>query len=262
MKAKRPNNLAAWDAAEQTGRGRGFGSEYRPWLETRDLTYSQGMRCRLPVERRIVHTLSRAEKCAFLLFDWEPGVTDIYEQYALNPYETQCIAKELGYAHPRTGAGICVMSSDFVVHSNRNGVSLVRAFQIKASHKDAENARTKEKLEIERLYWEKKNIAWRVLYAEDFNPVLCNNLDFLLPYRHRPCSRQDLSYMHGLLLEVMETFSTTSVKSIEEANVPLPGGTTISAREALMILTGKKLVHFPVESHDITQAILSDFSPS
>ena len=66
------------------GRGAGSGKGYQPWLTVRDLP-SAGRSHRIWgfQTQRTHHLLSDLELATFFLFDWNPSVTDIREQYPL-----------------------------------------------------------------------------------------------------------------------------------------------------------------------------------
>ena len=94
MPIKRANDFAAYEDGERTGRGRGCGDRYQPWLRTSDVTHSNGSRCRMYSAKcgRVVHLLSHAEHKFFVYLDWLPEVVEIQEQFPLDPEETQAIA--------------------------------------------------------------------------------------------------------------------------------------------------------------------------
>ncbi len=69
--------------------GRGQGSDYKPFIYTRDVS-SQGRSHRLlgSKTRRLHHLLSDLELAIFLTLDWSPQVTDIREQFPMRVEDT------------------------------------------------------------------------------------------------------------------------------------------------------------------------------
>lgn len=83
------------------GRGKGSGKDYQPWLTVRDLP-SAGRSHRIWgfQTQRTHHLLSDLELAAFFLFDWNPSVTDIREQYPLRLEDTIELAAQARIRHP------------------------------------------------------------------------------------------------------------------------------------------------------------------
>ena len=166
------------------GRGQGTGAEYRPWLQIQDVP-SLGLAHRILglKTKRIHHFLSNQELRCFLMFEWMDEVIDIREQYPLLPLlETQSIAVNLGVKHPadpRSREPI-VMTTDFLVTFVHDGRQELLAFAVKAS-RDLYNPRVKEKLEIERRYWEKHAVRWEAITELQIPAVFVANLDIIRP---------------------------------------------------------------------------------
>ena len=85
------------DRRLKDGRGQGQGSDYKPFIYTRDVS-SLGRSHRLPGSktRRLHHLLSDLELAIFLTLDRSPHVTDIREQFPMRVEDTVRIAEELG----------------------------------------------------------------------------------------------------------------------------------------------------------------------
>ncbi|WP_000202886.1 TnsA endonuclease N-terminal domain-containing protein, partial [Vibrio sp. RC586] len=144
------------------GRGQGSGKDYQPWLTVRDLP-SAGRSHRIWgfQTQRTHHLLSDLELAAFFLFDWNPSVTDIREQYPLRLEDTIELAVQARIHHPEVRGQIQVMSTDFLVDTNKPELPRM-AIQVKTSS-DLSNPRTIEKLELERRYWALKEVPWYLL---------------------------------------------------------------------------------------------------
>lgn len=135
-------------------RGQGAGAEYKPWLTVHDVP-SRGVRVRVWgfKTKRLHHLLSMLEYRHFLMLEHDPEVVDIQEQYPLPLDLTKAIARELGVDHPWDRATGClvVMTTD-LVHTLRDGRRIACNLKYEAEQK---NARTKAKIRIEQLCWER-----------------------------------------------------------------------------------------------------------
>lgn len=162
------------------GRGSGSGKDYHPWLTVRDLP-SSGRSHRIwgCQTQRTHHLLSDLELAAFFLFDWNPIVTDIREQYPLRLEDTLKLAADVGIRHPEVGGQVQVMSTDLLVDTNKPTMPKM-AIQVKTST-DLFNPRTVEKLELERRYWEMKGIPWYLLTDKQIPKVVIKNIAWLYP---------------------------------------------------------------------------------
>lgn len=162
------------------GRGSGSGKDYHPWLTVRDLP-SSGRSHRIWgfQTQRTHHLLSDLELAAFFLFDWNSTVTDIREQYPLRLEDTLKLATDAGIRHPEVGGQVQVMSTDLLVDTNRPNTPRL-AIQVKTST-DLFNPRTIEKLELERRYWEMKEIPWYLLTERQIPKIVIKNIAWLYP---------------------------------------------------------------------------------
>lgn len=158
------------------GRGQGRGADYKPWLDVQQVP-SLGLseRIRGWKSNRVHHLFSQLEVNYFYALEWSESVTDIREQYPQRPLdETLDIAQACGFTHPtapsreyarplryRTTQPI-VMTTDFLVTVGQSmGVTEI-ARTVKPSGKLQEK-RILEKFEIERRYWENRNISWGIV---------------------------------------------------------------------------------------------------
>lgn len=166
---------------KKEGRGEGHGIDYKPWLTIQDVP-SKGRSSRIPSSKipREHHLLSDNERGIFLLLDWSDNVVDVREQFPLDRDITRRIAKEMGVAHPmdpRTRTDI-VMTTDFLV-DKRVGNKIIEIARSVKSKTDLDDPRTIEKQEIERRYWELKNIDWRMYIDTDIPEKRVENLRLL-----------------------------------------------------------------------------------
>jgi hypothetical protein len=117
----------------------------------------------------------------FYILEWSDFVTDIREQYPLIDYEeTVSIADSLGIKHPRddvSGAPY-VMSTDFLITVMVNGKERYLARTIKPAEY-LEDSRIIEKFEIERRYWENRNIDWAIVTESDISKQFARNVEWV-----------------------------------------------------------------------------------
>ncbi|TGU74584.1 transposase [Geomonas terrae] len=169
------------------GLGQGEGSLYRPFFYVRDVPSRGRSRMVLGLKTgRVHHYLSDLEYACHLLAEYEPSVAGIREQFALLEWEeTQEIADRFGIRHPiyPGTATPTVMTSDLVlslVKEKRPSVAVVcvKPFS-QVDPVNPKNSRTREKLFIEKVYWEKRGIPWQLLTEKEIPLVRAQNLDRL-----------------------------------------------------------------------------------
>lgn len=180
------------------GRGSGEGINYKPWLEIKDVP-SKGLSNRPKgwKTQREHQLLSNLELYAFFIFEWSDSIIDIREQYPLDRNVTIELAENSGIKHPvyrgknvknneETGEEVPeVMTTDFLVTvKSEEGIKYV-ALAVKPSL-DLEDKRTVEKLEIERLFWETKNIEWGIITEKEYDDNFTYNMDWFHPCRELP----------------------------------------------------------------------------
>lgn len=168
------------------GRGNGIGKAYIPWITIQDVA-SLGRVTRVKGVKtgRQHELLSDMERNYFYLLEFSNDVVDIREQYPLLPLEdTLTIAMELGISHPKdpkTNEPI-VMTTDFLITEERDGKYAETARTIKTKD-DLLNKRIIEKFEIERVYWQKKEIDWGIVTENEIDKVIAHNISFVQGYK-------------------------------------------------------------------------------
>jgi len=186
--AKRPRNTnqAVIDKRTKAGRGQGRGAEYTPWLHIQDVP-SNGLVHRIKgwKTHREHHFLSTLECEYFYALEWSLTVSDIREQYPLLPQaETLAIAQTCGFRHPadpRTKEPI-VMTTDFVITVAQNRLQSVEYVRTVKPSTQLQSKRTLEKLEIERRYWQARNMDWAIVTEHEIPKVLSKNVELLHGY--------------------------------------------------------------------------------
>lgn len=186
-KRQRKTNRAVIDKRIREGRGQGKGTEYTPWLHIQDVP-SHGLAHRVKgwKTQREHHLLSTLECDYFYVLEWSPLVCDIREQYPLLPLtETLAIAEACGFRHPtdpKTKEPI-VMTTDFVITIVRDMRDVDCARAIKPSNQ-LQSERVLEKLEIERRYWQARQIDWSIVTEREIPRTLARNVKLLHNYLH------------------------------------------------------------------------------
>jgi hypothetical protein len=136
--------------------------------------------------------------------DWSESVCDIREQYPLLPLEeTQEIAEQCGFTHPTNPATqqSVVMTTDFLITIKGKNSEIEHARAIKPSS-ELKSSRTLEKLEIERLYWEKRGTNWGIVTEIDIPEVFVKNINWV----HRLYERDDLKPLSQADIVRIESF--------------------------------------------------------
>lgn len=130
------------------------------------------------------HLLSDIEYAHFLISEGSDSVIDIREQFPLNRDETLKISRELAVRHPRAPGSKTyeVMTSDFVLTLFKDGCRRLIVFAVKPSEDLEERyIRIKEKLVIEKRYWESRGIEWVLTTEKKLPKILVRNIQWLRP---------------------------------------------------------------------------------
>jgi len=167
------------------GRGLGIKENYKPWIRIQDVP-STGRSSRIKGIKtgRKHELLSDMERNYFYILEYSDKIQDIREQYPLLPLdETVIIAKELGIEHPKdpkTKENI-VMTTDFIITMTSGG-NLIEVARTIKSKDDLLDRRILEKFEIERIYWERKNIDWGIVTENEIDKTIAHNISYIHNY--------------------------------------------------------------------------------
>lgn len=200
------------------GRGQGTGKDYKPWITIHDLA-SKGVVSRVQgrTTERVHHLLSKNETAFFYVLDASDKVIDIREQYPLLPVtETVEIAEMLGYRHPRDVVSKFpyVMTTDFVVTISQGNV----ARSVKLSS-ELEKARVLEKLEVERVYWDRRGIEWRIVTEKEIDFQKAANLEWIYRSWYYPEMLPKGQAADEITTFFLELFETTKLPVTEIARI-------------------------------------------
>jgi hypothetical protein len=168
------------------------GGVYRPYLTVRKVNKvgrRHWLRCLR--QKRDVHLLSDGESRSYTILLWMPGNVAVMEQYALDIDETCEIAEELGFIHPRNHVTneAYVMTTDFVTQqlnaSDGRLQSIVYTFKYFDQIYDDDlrtpkpkSYRTWQKFSIEKLYWNRRGVEYRVITEKDATKERFWNIQF------------------------------------------------------------------------------------
>ncbi|MGA5662669.1 TnsA endonuclease N-terminal domain-containing protein [Bacillus bombysepticus] len=237
-KRKRTSEIEKWI---KEGRGSGIGINYKPWLKIQDVS-SLGRSTRLKgIKTSRQHEfLSDLERNYFYLTEHSDFVFDIREQFPLLPLEeTIVIADELGIKYstdPKTGEPI-VMTTDFLltVDKGQGVFEVARTVKMKD---ELLKERVLEKFEIEREYWQRRDIDWGIVTEEEIHKVMARNISYIHDYYNirdydvfQKMSSQliedlSLSLMHRLLNDSRSVRIITS-EFDSDTHLPFGSGVTL-----------------------------------
>lgn len=172
-------------------RGMGEGADYTPWIKTREIN-SIGTATIFNdwLNGRSVHLLSQGELDLYCILRWNEHVTDIREQFPLELEKTTAIARELNI-RPVNNAKTH-MTTDMLVTMD-NGTKVAYSYKTKkeevyGSGKQA--ARTAEKLLIEKQYWSRQGVKWKLVFRENIDHLTALNIRDVVRY-YDPLSVHD-----------------------------------------------------------------------
>lgn len=160
-------------------RGKGCGRDYEPFIKVHEFS-SQGesVRIRSATVGRIHHLLSGIELHAFLIFDQYQQTVDIREQFPIDVEDTLELCSQLGIRHPQVRGKLTVVTTDLLIDF-ADGTKL--AIAVKQSS-ELVKPRVIEKLQIEKSYWEARNIQWKVFTEREVSDASRENLLWIQPF--------------------------------------------------------------------------------
>ncbi|WP_027330156.1 TnsA endonuclease N-terminal domain-containing protein [Marinimicrobium agarilyticum] len=158
-----------------------------------------------PRQNRPITLLSDGEYRAYQMLLWRSNATAIYEQFPLDIEETIDISDELGVIHPNGWDRKSriryahVMSTDFLVNhlDCRTGETISTAYTFKYHNSiyplelNRSVRRTWQKLDIEKEFWRRRNVEYRVITERDATKPIAYNLD-LCRFEYDPDAQLDV----------------------------------------------------------------------
>ncbi|WP_242616615.1 TnsA endonuclease N-terminal domain-containing protein [Vibrio vulnificus] len=198
---------------------------------------------------RTHHLLSNGELEAFINFEHDPSVLDIYEQYPLPLNETIECASSLNIYHPAKYKErdhdtkiipAATMTTDFVLLKRdiRSGQNVLQPMYYKPSSEFCRKntsaqrvSRTMSKFQIEQAYWENNGYSLIQCDENTFNSKKTYNLRWL-----REC------YQHSSSLNVPEDLYTSLLLTLTENVRCMPTETLKSQLQFIATTLNMKLV--------------------
>lgn len=160
------------------GRGQGILADYIPWVQVQDFP-SQGIVSRVKGQTtgRVHHLMSNLELWYFYLLDWSEKTIDIREQFPLiEMVDAIEIADSCGIRYPYDNVSgfPYVLTTDFLITTSDGYL----ARSVKPCS-DLARPRVKEKMEIERRYWKKRGIDWKIVTEKEIPRIKSRNIEWL-----------------------------------------------------------------------------------
>ncbi len=141
---------------------------------------------------RGVHCLSQGEALWYYILRWDDENINIQEQFPLDMKKMNKIFEQLGISKIKNSKFI--MSTDFLV-TKRDGSKI--AYSVKNDRKL--NRRTLELLTVEKTYWMTQNIQYELLFKEDVNQILSDNIRLIVEFYNPERVVDDVSKAKHLL---------------------------------------------------------------
>lgn len=167
------------------GRGQGEGINYKPfWTITDFPTYGRASRVLGSKTGRIHHFFSDIEKKVFLLLDFDENniISDVREHYPLlNIEETIDTYEDLRldkFKDKETGEQYVITTTFLITLKDVSGKIRHVAVSVKGSS-ELNRDITIERLEIERRFWEEKNIPWSIITDKEIPKIKCKNIEWI-----------------------------------------------------------------------------------
>lgn len=179
---------------EKLKMGTGTGADYKPWIQVGEFG-STGTAGRVIDWKtgRSVHLMSQAEIYFWYIIRWNDEILDIREQYPLALDETEKLADEFGIKHPSQNGYPVVMTTDLLATTKKG----YAAFSVKKSEHLSE--RTVEKLFLEKQYWSRKNVYWKLVTATDYNMTLAQNIRDVTAFYNIDFFQDTISFLKFLI---------------------------------------------------------------
>ena len=248
------------------GRGSGIGADYKPWLNIQDVSsLGRSTRLRGIKTNRQHEFLSDLERNHFYITEYSDFVVDIREQFPLLQLEeTIVIANELGIKHPtdpQTNEPI-VMTTDFLLTVDK-GDGLVEVARTIKMKDDLLNERVLEKFEIERVYWERRQIDWGIVTELEIPKEMARNISYIHDYYDIQSydAFQNINQLHiedlamALLQRILnESLSIREITNVfdKETHMPVGSGMTLFYH-----LLAKKIIRIDMsEAFNVEQPIV------
>ena len=167
------------------GRGQGEKPDMDPFIKPKEAK-SSGVATNIPdaTVKKMKSTLSKGEAAWFMHFRLQPDIEMIQTQKLLDQGDVDRICDEHGKKRLQN------LSTDLYV-VRKDGTK--EAYSIKDCKESVETARAKERIAIETIYWEEKDVKFDLKFKTDFTfQEIKNYIDIYPSWKcegHDSCSR-------------------------------------------------------------------------
>ncbi|NRT78221.1 TnsA endonuclease N-terminal domain-containing protein [Clostridium beijerinckii] len=203
-KRKRGFTREKYEKWIKENRGVGEGCNYKPWLTIQDVPSIGKVTRLLGLKTERQHDFfSDNETSYFYIVEFSDLTIDIREQFPLLPIEeTIIISEELAIKHPTDpySKEPIVITSDFLITIKDKSSKKIISRTIKQCS-DLKK-RQIEKFEIERRFWQKKNIDWGIVTEREINRTFAGNIELVYQFH-------DLTRIEGF-----ETYNSEQITNL------------------------------------------------
>ncbi len=132
-----------------------------------------------------------------------------------------------------------MMTTDFLVTVKQNFGAITQARTIKYAQ-DLQSKRTLEKLEIERCYWQKRNVDWGIVTEREVPKTVVQNVKWLHPYLKvadlAPLTESDIARMNAAMtpLVLQASSSLAEITAACDDKLGLTPGLSLSVARYLL----------------------------
>lgn len=183
------------ETKRKRGMGTGSGATYKPYIQAREFnslgTTSNAIDWKTG---RTMELLSQGELELWLILRWDDANLDIREQSKLDLKDTLKISDEIGIRHPKNKK--TSMTTDLLV-TRKDGSEIV--YSLKTSRASLINERTTAKLFIEKCYWTRRNVKFKLMYKDELNNILAQNIRLVTAFYRRSSVFDDLSLLKHMI---------------------------------------------------------------
>lgn len=181
------------ESKEKLGYGTGIGKGYKPYITTSELN-SKGTTVVIKDWKsgRGVHCLSQGEALWYYVLRWNDDVIDIREQFPLEMQEFNKIADDFGIS--RVKIPDFIATTDFLVTMKDDSKI---AYSIKSDRNLSE--RTLQLLCVEKTYWINRGVRFKLLFKENVNRILANNIRLVVEFFDENTVFDDISMAKYLI---------------------------------------------------------------
>jgi len=192
------------------GRCRGHNEDYIPWIKANEAkSIATASIVWDPIAKRPVHLLSRGEECFYWQLRFDPNVLEIREQYAM--FDTKRVKRICKEFESYRGPSV-ITSTDFLV-DYIDGSTVAYSVKYKRSETEESFFLKREKYQnflyrqfMEKKYWEEEGTIFKLIFSDELNQVLSENISNVMLYFDRSSVHNDstlfLHYIANHLIDV------------------------------------------------------------